>query len=49
MLTPYKLYKPVPPGVSFPELRDSLAVEGGKLLVSVLRDMIAGTVSLNII
>lgn len=34
---------PIPTGVDFRVLRDLLAVQGGKLLVSVLRDMIEGT------
>ncbi|KAF8885387.1 formyl transferase [Gymnopilus junonius] len=33
---------PVPPDVTFEGLRDSLAVKGGKLLVSVLRDAMVG-------
>ncbi|KAL6301972.1 Formyltransferase [Sparassis latifolia] len=33
---------PIPDNIAFPELRDRLALEGGKLLVSVLRDMMAG-------
>ncbi|KAF8636913.1 hypothetical protein AX17_003164 [Amanita inopinata Kibby_2008] len=32
----------VPENVVFPDLRDQLAIEGGRLLVSVLRDMMAG-------
>ncbi|PFH49327.1 hypothetical protein AMATHDRAFT_147871 [Amanita thiersii Skay4041] len=32
----------LPEDIDFPQLRDVLAVEGGKLLVSVLSDMIAG-------
>ncbi|KAI0697051.1 Formyltransferase [Cytidiella melzeri] len=34
---------PIPEDVVFPVLRDSLALEGGKLLVSVLREMRSGT------
>ena len=37
--------KDVPMNVDFPDLRNLLANEGGKLLVSVLRDMIGGKVS----
>ena len=37
--------QPVPDGIMFSPLRATLAREGGKLLVSVLRDMIAGEVS----
>ena len=37
--------KPVPTNASFPDLRTLLAIEGGKLLVSVLRDMISDKVS----
>ncbi|OCH89234.1 Formyltransferase [Obba rivulosa] len=33
---------PIPEGAMFPALRDTLAREGGNLLVSVLRDMLAG-------
>ncbi len=36
----------IPHGAMFPTLRDSLAVAGGNLLVSTLRDMLAGRVSL---
>ncbi|KAI0739117.1 Formyltransferase [Daedaleopsis nitida] len=32
----------IPDHAAFPELRDSLAQKGGQLLISVLRDMIAG-------
>lgn len=37
--------KPVPINSSFPDLCNLLAIEGGKLLVSVLRDMISDKVS----
>ena len=37
--------KPVPTNASFPDLCNLLAVEGGKLLVSVLRDMISDKVT----
>lgn len=37
--------KPVPMNVNFPDLRNLLAIAGGKLLVSVLRDMISDKVS----
>ena len=37
--------KPVPMNANFPDLCDLLAIEGGKLLVSVLRDMISDKVS----
>jgi len=33
---------PIPDGAMFPALRDTLAREGGNLLVSVLRDMLLG-------
>jgi len=33
---------PIPDEITFPQLRDILAREGGKLLVSVLRDLLAG-------
>jgi len=35
----------VPEDVDFASLRDTLALEGGTLLVSVLRNMLAGRVS----
>ncbi|KAH9946879.1 Formyltransferase [Amylocystis lapponica] len=34
--------QPIPDGSMFPALRDTLAREGGELLVSVLRDMLSG-------
>lgn len=37
--------KPVPMNASFPDLCNLLAIEGGKLLVSVLRDIISDKVS----
>ena len=37
--------KPVPMNANFPDLCDLLAIEGGKLLVSVLRDMISDKVA----
>ena len=37
--------KPVPMNVNFPDLRNMLAIAGGKLLVSVLRDIISDKVS----
>lgn len=37
--------KPVPINVNFSDLRNLLAIEGGKLLVSVLRDMIGDKVA----
>lgn len=37
--------KPLPMNANFLDLRNLLAVEGGKLLVSVLRDMISDKVS----
>ena len=37
--------KPVPMNANFPDLRNLLAIEGGKLLVSVLRGMISDKVS----
>jgi hypothetical protein len=37
--------KPVPMNVNFPDLRNLLAIAGGKLLVSVLRDIISDKVS----
>ena len=37
--------KPVPMNANFPDLCNLLAIEGGKLLVSVLRDMISDKVS----
>ena len=40
--------KPVPINANFPDLCNLLAIEGGKLLVSVLRDMISDKVSLNV-
>ena len=36
--------KPVPRNVRYEGLRDVTGIEGGKLLVSVLRDMLAGKV-----
>lgn len=36
----------IPEDADFVSLRDHLAVEGGRLLVSVLKDMLTGTVRL---
>lgn len=38
----------VPPDSNFASLRDKLAVAGGHLLVSTLRDMISGKVGCNL-
>ena len=38
------LVKSIPENDTFPALRDILALEGGKLLVEVLRQMLSGTV-----
>ncbi|KAI0947760.1 hypothetical protein AcW1_009440 [Taiwanofungus camphoratus] len=37
-----KKHMKIPDGAMFPDLRDTLARQGGELLVSVLRDMLAG-------
>jgi hypothetical protein len=37
-------FKAVPTNANFSDLRNLLAIEGGKLLVSVLRDMISDKV-----
>lgn len=42
-------FKPLHNGAMFVDLRDTLAETGGRLLVSVLRDMRAGKVSVSLI
>lgn len=39
------MFQEMPEDVDFASLRDMLAVEGGKLLVTTLRNMLAGQVS----